>query len=41
MIYLLLGEDSQAKDKKISEIKTALLTQPEAVFFDFESLDAH
>ncbi len=40
MVYLLLGEDSQAKDKKISEIKAAILTQPESLFFDFESLDA-
>lgn len=40
MVYLLLGEDSLAKDKKIAEIKKGALTQPEAVFFDFESLDA-
>jgi DNA polymerase III delta subunit len=40
MIYLLLGEDSHAKDKKIAEIKTSVITQPEALFFDFESLDA-
>ena len=40
MVYLLLGEDSQAKDKKISEIKESLLKEPEALFFDFESLDA-
>ncbi|MBF0489688.1 MAG: hypothetical protein HQL15_03600 [Candidatus Omnitrophica bacterium] len=40
MIYLLLGEDSQAKDKKIAEIKESFLIQPEALFFDFESLDA-
>ncbi|MBI3602816.1 MAG: hypothetical protein HY209_08005 [Candidatus Omnitrophica bacterium] len=41
MIYLLLGEDTQAKDLKIAEIKSRLLTKPEAVHFDFESLDAH
>jgi DNA polymerase III delta subunit len=40
MIYLLCGEDSHAKDKKISDIKSAVLTKPEALFFDFESLDA-
>jgi DNA polymerase III delta subunit len=40
MIYLLLGEDQSSKDKKISEIKHSLLKQPEAVFFDFETLDA-
>jgi len=40
MIYLLGGEDSQAKDKKIAEIKAGLLVKPEAHFFDFESLDA-
>ena len=41
MIYLLLGEDTQAKDLKIAEIKSRLLNKPEAVHFDFESLDAH
>ena len=40
MIYLLLGEDNQAKDKKIIEIKAVALEHPEASFFDFESLDA-
>ena len=40
MIYLLLGEDTQAKDTKISQIKSHWLTLPEAIHFDFESLDA-
>ncbi len=40
MVYLLLGEDPLTKDKKIFELKSAVLTQPEALFFDFESLDA-
>jgi len=40
MIYLLLGEDTQAKDSKIFQIKSALFPKPDAVFFDFESLDA-
>lgn len=39
MIYLLCGEDSQAKDKKINEIKASILKDEQAVFFDFESLD--
>jgi DNA polymerase III delta subunit len=40
MIHLLLGEDSHAKDKKINDIKSAILTKPEAIFFDYESLEA-
>ena len=40
MIYLLLGEDAQAKDSKILQLKTSLLLEPAAHHFDFESLDA-
>ena len=40
MIYLLLGEDVEAIDAKIFQIKADLLIQPEAIHFDFESLDA-
>lgn len=40
MIYLLLGEDSQAKDNKIDQLKSSIITQPESIHFDFESLDA-
>ncbi len=41
MVYLLLGENIQAKDIQISQIKAGLLIKPESVHFDFESLDAH
>ena len=40
MIYLLLGEDTQIKDSKITQIKSSILVKPESVHFDFESLDA-
>ncbi len=40
MIYILLGEDAQAKDNKISQIKSSLIPDPQAIPFDFESLDA-
>lgn len=40
MIYLLIGEDTQAKDTKIASLKAAVLLNPEAAHFDFESLDA-
>lgn len=40
MIYLLLGEDTQAKDNKIAQIKSSFLRTPESHHFDFESLDA-
>ena len=46
MIYLLLGEDSLAKDQKIAELKTKTLCSTEAVEFDCivlhaAKLDAH
>jgi DNA polymerase III delta subunit len=40
MVYLLLGEETLAKDKKIQELKAAVLDQPQSEFFDYESLDA-
>ena len=40
MIYLLLGEDSLAKDKKIAEIKEKVLGADEAIYFDYEVLHA-
>lgn len=40
MIYLLCGEDAQAKDAKIAEIKNSILKGEQAVFFDFESIDS-
>ncbi len=41
MIYLLIGEDNPAKDKKISEIKTKVIRSDEAQKFDFEMLYGH
>jgi DNA polymerase III delta subunit len=41
MIYLLLGEDLKSKDAKIAQIKSKFLTQPQALNFDFESIDGH
>lgn len=38
MIYFLIGEDTAAKDRKISEIKTACLSSDDAVKFDYECL---
>lgn len=40
MIYLLLGEDSLAKDQRIAEIKEKTLNTPEALKFDYEVLHA-
>ncbi len=40
MLYLILGEDSYAKDNKIIQIKASILVKPESHHFDFESLDA-
>lgn len=40
MAYLFLGEDLKAKDARISQIKSKFFSNPEAVHFDFESLDA-
>ena len=41
MIYLLLGEDTLAKDAQIAELKKSLCPQPGALSFDYESLDPH
>ena len=38
MHYLLLGENSLAKDQKIAEIKKKLLTSDESLKFDYETL---
>jgi DNA polymerase III delta subunit len=38
MIYLLLGEDSSAKRKKIDDIKSSILPSDDAVKFDYELL---
>lgn len=38
MIYLLLGDDRSAKDRKIAEIKTACLFSDDALKFDYELL---
>lgn len=40
MIYLLLGEDSVAKDHKIAELKIKILRSTEAVKFDYVVLHA-
>ena len=39
MTYLLLGEDSLAKDQKIIELKEEILPSADALAFDYESLD--
>ncbi|MBI5023682.1 MAG: hypothetical protein HZC18_01605 [Candidatus Omnitrophica bacterium] len=39
MTYLLLGEDSLAKDQKITELKEEILPSTDALAFDYESLD--
>lgn len=39
MIYLLLGEDSPAKDQKIADLKRKFLSSAEALEFDYEVLD--
>ena len=41
MVYLFLGADLKAKDAKLAQIKTAVLTSPGASLFDLETLDAH
>ena len=38
MNYLLLGDDSFSKDKKIAEFKKKFFPQPNALHFDFETL---
>ena len=38
MIYLLLGEDGEAKEQKISEIKAECLTSDDALKLDYEYL---
>jgi len=40
MIYLLLGADINAKDKKIAQLKKEYLGSLEALKFDYESLQA-
>lgn len=40
MIYLLLGDDSAAKDLKILEFKKKYLPSPEAFEFDYENFSA-
>ena len=40
MIYLLLGEDLKAKDARVAQIKSGLFKDPQALNFDYESLDA-
>lgn len=40
MIYLLKGDEYQAKEQKIDELKTKILAHPDARRFDYESLDA-
>ncbi len=39
MTYLLLGEDSLAKDQKITELRDEILPSGDALAFDYESLD--
>lgn len=39
MIYLLLGEDSSAKDQKIADLKRKFLPSAEALEFDYEVID--
>ena len=40
MIYLLLGEDSFSKDRKIEDIRAKTIKSPEALQFDYEVLHA-
>ena len=40
MTYLFLGEDTLAKDQKITELKKKILPTPQAAQFDYESLSA-
>ena len=40
MIYLLLGDDTKAKDQKIEELKKKYLSSPDALLFDYDSLHA-
>ena len=41
MTYLFLGEDREAKDKKIAELKKKLFPSPDATSFDYEILYGH
>lgn len=41
MTYLLLGEDSIAKDQKIAELKAEIFPFADALAFDYESLDGN
>lgn len=38
MVYLLIGEDSEQKDARLSGLKAEYLTAPDAGVFDFEAL---
>ena len=40
MIYLIVGENTLAKDQKIADLKKKLIS-PDAVLFDYEVLDSH
>lgn len=40
MIYLLKGDDHQAKEQKIDELKNKILSHPDARRFDYDNLDA-
>ena len=40
MIYLLLGQDTAAKDAQITQLKKNILPSPDAIQFDCESLEA-
>ncbi|MBI3314604.1 MAG: hypothetical protein HYZ86_01505 [Candidatus Omnitrophica bacterium] len=39
MVYLFLGDDLARKDTQISSLKKTFFKNPQAVFFDYESLD--
>ncbi|MFH1359772.1 MAG: hypothetical protein ABIJ41_01885 [Candidatus Omnitrophota bacterium] len=40
MIYLFLGEDRLSKDAKLAELKKKIFSNPSALKFDYEVLDA-
>ncbi len=40
MVYLLLGDDTAAKDVKIAEIKSKIFKDQQSALFDFDNLDA-
>ena len=41
LTFLFCGEDTNAKEAKITELKNKYLTSPEALKFDYELLHAH